>query len=316
MKELLDVLNEISPNLDPDEKYWFRGQSDTSYKLIPTVFRKNESGQFYNEAKLLKEFVRHNPEARALHSDTLELLTYAQHYGLPTRLLDWSTNLLVAIFFACNADFDKDANLYIYKLTDDLEKTEKRKNLYEQFVNCENYARCLKIIHAEVKSLSERDNRFFLINSKPLNEFVFDDFMLNYGLYKQMEINIAEREFEGDDYYDESNIFSSAIPYEPMLANERIKRQQGCFTLHGGKIFDDMQSLPVVAMDEETYSNFNDWSHRIVKQKILAKDKKEILRQLMMLGITNHTLFPEIEHQTRYLKNLCINPKSFNHENF
>lgn len=93
------------------EQWWFRGQSDAEHKLLPGLFRP-VGGKFYDENKLINEFVRMHPEAREKHVDILELLTYAQHYGLPTRLLDWTENALVALYFACNGEEDKDGRVF------------------------------------------------------------------------------------------------------------------------------------------------------------------------------------------------------------
>jgi len=55
---------------------------------------------------------------REIKSDW-DLLVYAQHFGLKTRLLDWSSNPLVALWFACQNEHKLDKDSYVYILEGD-----------------------------------------------------------------------------------------------------------------------------------------------------------------------------------------------------
>lgn len=84
---------------------WFRGQRDHRWGLQPGVARK--SAHLYEEITLLKEFKRDAANRTNFRpTDGWEWLTLAQHYGLPTRLLDWTEDPLVALYFACEAPSD------------------------------------------------------------------------------------------------------------------------------------------------------------------------------------------------------------------
>ncbi len=96
-------------------RWIFRGHSDSSYKLIPSVGRAmhtSRSRQKY-ETSLFDIFCR---EARgyltAIPATKWEWLALAQHHGLPTRLLDWTHNPLVALYFVVEANRTSDGELF------------------------------------------------------------------------------------------------------------------------------------------------------------------------------------------------------------
>lgn len=106
--------------------YCFRGQSSSHWGLVPTVFRHlaekyDESGDFEispediriatsAEIRIYEEFrerIRAYRHDRVDLKNPWEMLCLAQHYGVPTRLLDWTSNLLVATYFAVEDLDDK-----------------------------------------------------------------------------------------------------------------------------------------------------------------------------------------------------------------
>ena len=80
----------------------FRGHSDASsnYKLIPTIGR-NPIGIEYRENSMVSEMLTLRPEEFSGITTDFDLLSKLQHFGLPTRILDFTLNPLIALYFAC-----------------------------------------------------------------------------------------------------------------------------------------------------------------------------------------------------------------------
>lgn len=87
--------------------FLFRGQT-IDYPLIPKICRLKAKGDLLTiENLLLQEFKRTNPLLVEQHRpmDDWDYLTLGQHFGLPTRLLDWSNNALAALWFATGESY-------------------------------------------------------------------------------------------------------------------------------------------------------------------------------------------------------------------
>ena len=95
----------------------YRGVSDKEYALIPGIGRKLKGGwdrehTIIFESEMLSEFSEKVASIENCNNYT-ELVVLAQHYGLPTRLLDWTWNPLVSLYFSIKGSPDKDAAVYI-----------------------------------------------------------------------------------------------------------------------------------------------------------------------------------------------------------
>ncbi len=105
LTELVAAAREVIKPFNNDTAWW-RGHANVEWRLVPLAFRRNPErpGQFYDETALIGHFVSrapsrsHRPYPDA--KDFFGWLFLAQHYGLPTRLLDWTENPLVAVYFA------------------------------------------------------------------------------------------------------------------------------------------------------------------------------------------------------------------------
>ena len=95
-----------------NKKIYYRGQSNEEWEIRCSLFREN---LLLNEEKLNNEILNRKPNDFLNCNNSLEKLILMQHYGIPTRLIDVTTNPLVALYFACQGNPDKDGVVFIFE---------------------------------------------------------------------------------------------------------------------------------------------------------------------------------------------------------
>lgn len=101
IKSVAELLTKLPKVVRADDVVWFRGEASLTFKLLPTVCRP--PCMLDRESGLIKRFRQGAyPFLDFIPRTEWEWLFLMQHYGVQTRLLDWSEHPLVALYFAVN----------------------------------------------------------------------------------------------------------------------------------------------------------------------------------------------------------------------
>jgi hypothetical protein len=134
---------------------WYRGVSRHYARQAPGVYREKfserakhletggrdmERKRLYLERYMISQFRTAGAPFIEGYSTT-QIYFAAQHFGTPTRLLDWSTNPLAALFFACSSDAAEDGFVYAMdagKIIPDKAEVRKSEKLYQTVMTMRN----------------------------------------------------------------------------------------------------------------------------------------------------------------------------------
>lgn len=124
-------INGLSPTIGGDARTYestfvFRGQGSTKFDLVPSIGRDSywrkpgsntispKIGTLSHEADIIETACRILPNVFKRDLLPIDLLACLQHYGVPTRLLDVTSNALAALYFACG-NLDKAGEVFIFR---------------------------------------------------------------------------------------------------------------------------------------------------------------------------------------------------------
>jgi hypothetical protein len=100
-----EYLDAFSSVISSTGRFWFRGHADYRWAVTPSALRYRTPELREKALSLISDFRRFTDTKFAVaHGppENLKWVQLAQHYGLPTRLLDWTQSAAVALYFACS----------------------------------------------------------------------------------------------------------------------------------------------------------------------------------------------------------------------
>lgn len=241
ISEYLVTVDEVNEVVEFDNDMWFRGHVNIDFNLIPSIYRKETWTYTTGFAKnITNEFI--NKGRKYLsgidNSNWWEWYHIMQHYGLPTRLLDWTEGSLIGLYFAVRNPFQQ-------------------KNA------------CVWILSPEdLNSKSTEQNAIYFTNT--ITQDKLDRII--------------------DKYKDEENLPDLPIAINPAYIDERMKVQKSCFTIHGKEQngFSELKS--------------RNGAIKIAQIRIDRGYLHKIKRDLYNCGISEETLFPDLEGLARGLR--------------
>ena len=319
MKVLHEALRRIKGCSNDKSIIVYRVHAKRSYTFIPSLFRKDNAHIKENEAVLLHKIEAARPAHFTANMKTLDKLVTLQHYEFPTRLLDVTSNPLVALYFAaldqlkCNGavilckvpesmicDFDSEIVVQLANLAN-LSYDEK-KNLedflasdeaaanhetgkYETVPQADDY-KALTNINTVGISTEKYEPQASQTNSSCKSE------AKSFSTHEANNINIVEQfkkfiKADMPSYPDKRKLsleeLRRPVFVKPKQTNPRILAQQGAFLLFG-------LSENLGGIIQETIT-------------IEHSAKPEIIRELdTFAGINQGVLFPELDKFLTYTR--------------
>lgn len=246
---------------EPSATRVYRGHGDEAWSLLPAILR-NKRNEVVSERDLIRHVISRYPHEFDSEISAFDRLTRLQHYNVPTRLLDVTSNPLIALYFSLEiigSAIEKDGCVLLMQVPPDRSK----------FFDSDTVS-CL----ANLSNLS-LDEQNTLANSKARTIYDFNELKPS----KRFVQFIREEKPYFLPEIQRNDLFRPLLVI-PKLRNPRIIAQQGSFLIFG--------------LDR---TNGPKYSKNIKPTKIYISgdSKNKLADELRKIGFSRGTLFPEID---------------------
>ena len=281
MKEI----SELNKNKkDPNSQMFFRGQAVDYWDIRPSIFRDQMLSVEHN---LMSEPLRQIPNEFSNLGDSFEIMEKYQHYGMCTRLLDMTTNPLVALYFSCE-HYEKEE----YK---DMDSGNAELVSPPGIVYFKEEYMPRKYNDLDVRIISRLS--CYDMN----NDYTLEDIIGKLYEDKVISIDKKKKWLEDKGIFEFIYICQSVCTVLPIMNNDRLIRQSGAFLLPGKFVISNRGDNLKNAIITKAEANLRDEFDRKFFY-INDENKEEIKIELENCNISEANLFPELEYQLKYIR--------------
>lgn len=257
------------------KEVFYRGHSSKAkYRLEPSVFRKDTAGNYMHldsEDRLYRELLVSNSSDFQVDVYSLDRLVRMQHYSLPTRLLDITSNPLIALYFACRSHGERREG--------DAVVAEEPGEVIVFFIDQAG----IKYFDSDTASCLANLARLPRSQQNTIDYSLASSAFNKQGAIKRLLHFINEEKPFFESRIKKSDL-RSVICVKGKRSNDRISFQSGAFLLFGHDAVLDEFGTPEIGVI-----------------RIAVVNKKKMLDELDQLGINERTVFPYIESSARYI---------------
>ena len=303
LTEYIDAVKERpgKQNIEtPHPRYFFRGHSNRAYSLIPSIERTPYDATL--EVRMI-EMARNKRPDIFIKDDKLSLLAKMQHYGLPTRLLDFTINPLVALYFACQND---EVDGEILEFEDQRYSDGKALYGYTSLMFSEawdpldtgSYRNvCESYIRTYFSYDFQKELILNLVGNIPLGGINIVDFYSRICEEQWFKEWCRMKHMGSSDPKKICQILSALLKcpvfVEAQETIERQRLQQGIYLLIPNDVVEEDGMFIIKPTLPQLNIKGANIGHRIIR----AENKKEILKDLDLIGINEGFLFGDsIDH--------------------